>query len=689
MHGALLILQYLVSLRVPLLGSAFLIGFPFLAVTKGRTLLLGLFDQTPRSLFLVTLAVMCLSGAVVDNAHLISTQGVWADEIAKVMKRWDIIWSSEKLRLAWLVLVLVLSLPTLAQAIRLSHKQGRSTPALMGFSALGLGIAAAASWFLMEFPSVMGRSIHAPQFRPAALMLQVVAQGKPVVYAEHILALCAFLATILIWAAFGIYGYFNLGKRQTVPALSALLMLVMMTIWPLAAATFYLDQWHVPTLLIVLFAILAWTSGWSRGSDHTYRLIEPARTPQPNPAKVLTATNRRCVIVAAAEGGGIQAAAWAGQVLEGLREACGPEIFDPALRMISAVSGGSVGTVCYLDWLLHPDEARPPRISAAKSSLDEVAWGLAWPDFLRALLPWLFGWMIDRGTALQRAWSRNCSLHPEGEEPRLLEPLSEWRDLVSEGRLPAVVLNSTVVENGFRLLMGTSELERCLSQNARMDASEVNRIGERPMDVSVVTAARLSATFTWVTPAARAAAGRGERRPHLVDGGYYDNYGMATLVEWLDQALTGAGGKVDKVLVLQIHTSPSDSAAVQNGNVQTGSAGADRGWFFQILAPALTLLNVRTSGQIAHNDIELNLLQQKWASCGVQIVTVPFTFPGTNPPLSWHLTEEQKRVIQEAWSGQMDARIAKVKEFLACDPANKLQSASPAPATLPLENVPA
>ncbi|MGB6134047.1 MAG: hypothetical protein WBG54_19855, partial [Acidobacteriaceae bacterium] len=518
---------------------------------------------------------------------------------------------------------------------------------------------------------VVGLALRAARTGGSGWVLRVAAHGDIRLYAEHVLALCALVFTTTVWAVFGVFGYFQLGRRRTVPALAGLLMLTMTVTWPLAAATFYLDHWHIPTLLIGMVAAMAVANGWSRKAEHVYQLIAPASVPEPTPAEVLTATGARCVIVAAAEGGGIQAAAWTAQVLEGLRTACGAERFDPALRMISGVSGGSVGTACYVDWLLHPTEARQPSVSAAKSSLDEVTWGLAWPDFLRGCLPWAFGWMIDRGVALQRAWSRNCSLTPEDGEPRLTAPLSAWRQGAAEGTIPAVVLNSTVVENGFRLLMCTSALGRGDAGCGRMDASEVNRIGDRVMDISTVTAARLSASFTWVTPVACAAAGPGSNRPHVADGGYYDNYGMATLVEWLDEALSGplTGGRrqVAKVLVLQIHSSPPDPETVQNGEVRQGDDR--RGWLFQMAAPFLTLLNVRSSGQIAHNDIELSLLEQKWAGLGVGIESVDFTFPETNPPLSWHLTEEQKQAIRDEWGKKMGEQVGKVKEFLESCPA--------------------
>jgi hypothetical protein len=443
----------------------------------------------------------------------------------------------------------------------------------------------------------------------------------------------------------------------------------MMVTWPMAALTFFLDHWRIPSLLILVVAIAALVTAQSRLSDHTYRLIDLPRhaAPQPTPSEVLESSDVPAVIVVAAEGGGIQAAAWTAQVLEGLRNQCSPAAFDPALRMISSVSGGSVGAACYLDWLMHPDDAKDPTISASDSSLDEVAWGLTWPDMLRAALPWLFGWTIDRAEALQRAWSHNAAVNPA--KPRFLDPLSTWRSAGTPTGIPApaVIMNSTVVENGFRLLMGTSALSRCLAILARKDASEINCDGKQPMDIDVVTAARLSASFTWVTPAAR--ANSDPLKPHLVDGGYYDNYGMATLVEWLDEALNGAHGKIHKVLVLQIHSSPVTGEGAPPPGKPRPPATTTRGWFFQLLAPTLALLNVRSAGQLAHNDIEFALLQEKWRG-RVAVETVSFTFPGRQAPLSWHLIQEQQQAIRDVWSKDpdMQKQIGRVREFLRAGP---------------------
>jgi hypothetical protein len=176
-------------------------------------------------------------------------------------------------------------------------------------------------------------------------------------------------------------------------------------------------------------------------------------------------------------------------------------------------------------------------------------------------------------------------------------------------------------------------------------------------DLSIITAARLSASFPYVTPAARAKTA--DTRLHVVDGGYYDNYGMATLVEWLDEALEATSEtKLEKVLVIQI----------LGAKVSSGSAGlpakTGRGWLYQAIAPIETLVNVRDAGQAAHKDIELKLLQQKWELRNVTVESVTFEFPGENPPLSWHLTKSQQDAIREHWDQNMARCRNDVDQFL-------------------------
>jgi hypothetical protein len=176
-------------------------------------------------------------------------------------------------------------------------------------------------------------------------------------------------------------------------------------------------------------------------------------------------------------------------------------------------------------------------------------------------------------------------------------------------------------------------------------------------DASIPTAARLSATFTYVTPVARADLSGPQF--HVADGGYYDNSGMSLLCDWLDEALsedqkncTKYGWKrIINILVIQIRSSPPAGEPTPI---------YQRGWFYQAIAPLALLLNVRNAAQDAHRDTEFLLLRAKWGLSGVTIDEAIFTFrDGKNlnqpaAPLSWHLTERQKEEIDREWEDFKD-----------------------------------
>lgn len=650
--------EYAVLARVPLLLGVFLFSLPFIAfLTGARTLLRGLFDLTPPSLFVVTLTSLGAAGTACMTAYIVLRDGyerycVPTVPITSLPDSWD-----------WLLIMVFLSLPVIASSVWFSARQGhgltRSIIAALAGTALAIGVALGLINFgaelATEFLPFLSNSRVENWLANTHLFSGYVQSGlnhDP--WADHLRAFATFLSTLVLYVIVGIYGRSQLGKNRTVPALCSALMLTIMLGWMLSAVAFFFDVWRIPTLLIV--AALGVLTAQSTRSDHFYHLRErESDSAAPDPVVTITATNVPRSIVVAANGGGIQASAWAAQVLYGLYEDCG-ERFLRSVRLISSVSGGSVGSATFVHWLNSKKNARQPDEAAAMSSLDEVAWGFSFTDFLRGLVPWVFGGLIGRGRALEQAWRLNSArdLTVLGE---MDEPLSSWNSKVATGELPAVIMNATIAETGERLLLATTKVgRRQVLGRARVDATELHFINGEKLDVGVVTAARLSASFPYVTPAARSDAPGPQ--PHVVDGGYYDNYGMATMVEWLDGALDGAGDKVQSVLVVQIHGAPV------NPDPSDERHAKKRGWFYQAIAPLTTLAAVRSAGQIAHNDIELELLQQKWAAAKVPIHTVTFEFQNPEAPLSWHLTPEDVRNVRSAWRDDMEQCRALVKEFL-------------------------
>ncbi|TRU43642.1 MAG: patatin-like phospholipase family protein [Microcystis aeruginosa Ma_QC_Ca_00000000_S207] len=429
-------------------------------------------------------------------------------------------------------------------------------------------------------------------------------------------------------------------------------MLILMMIAPLSGSlTFYFDYYRVPVFL--LFVVIVALMYALFKVDHFFELnLNEANNHDPNDFK--TAIEKRLeyqgkektLVVVCASGGGIQAAGWTVQVLTGLQDMLGNS-FTQSIGFISSVSGGSVGTMYYLD-RFDPDKGYPESKdfenifkSATEDSLDAVGWGLAYPDLWRIIgLPFLAPKMCDRGKVIETDWQR------ELKYPKNKQHLSDWKKQINKGEIPIPIFNATLVEDGRRFLISPMTFdEECKDKNVNVVDFNTLYPGK---DMDIVTAARLSATFSYVSPISRYVGENPQGNYHIADGGYFDNSGVVTMVEWLNEWLDPQKGlNIKRVLLLQINAFPESTPSKSN---------IEGGWWQAIIGPLLTLFSVRDTTQLSRVSTEVELLQQRWEN-QVKIAYCPIFFPknGKNgeykPPLSWTLTKKQKQNIKNGWCG--------------------------------------
>jgi hypothetical protein len=450
-----------------------------------------------------------------------------------------------------------------------------------------------------------------------------------------------------------------------------------------------------PVLLFTILFFLLSYSAWK--VDHYFELIPTNVTSdlvnykeefqQAIKNRLASQTNKdKTIVVVAASGGGIQASGWTAQVLTELqKEKDLGEAFINAIGLISSVSGGSVGTMFYLDQF--QPGATVPNINnldkiqqhATNDWLDAIGWGLAYPDLVRAIgLPLLNrNRLQDRAYALEKDWQKNLTA------PTTLE---NWHKRVLLGEMPIPVFNSTLLENGRRFLISPMKfipgnLGDYISRNNEDGIGKRKALDFKTLyanyDLNVTTAARLSAAFPYVTPMARndrdnkieIIDDRGQKvtvsqNYHMADGGYFDNFGQFTAVEWLDDLLSASRNvlNIKKVLLIQIN----GFADPQFQDQENGKKGLD----VAILGPLQTLYSVKDSTQQARNIREFGLFSQRWKSENVSVKSINITFPfptasdGYEPPLSWRLTRHEKDKLKDAWKDDaVQKAVTEIKGF--------------------------
>jgi hypothetical protein len=633
-------------LRVPIVIGALFVALPFLARwTRAASLLIALFDVSGIGVWAVSTSAFMLTLALMTNWFLVVAYSDARCGIPSFHVSYPVRWR-------WYVLASIPALPTLWAVFTVG---GASTTAFVVSCLAGWGTSIAlyafARWLVQQLDRIGALdAVAAWLARHPELGAGYVDLDRSRFLPGHRLA-----ASLMLLSA-GVYVFIGWQMNDpdgfAVPTLAYALLLLIIACWVLGALAFFLDRYRVPSGLPLALLIVA--TGFRGGSDHYFQLKPSWASTPVAPAVALAAHRpgtpaRRSAIVVAANGGGIQAAAWTARVLTGLEEACRAQLgdvcrFSESIRLISAVSGGAVGAMyvasAYTGGVL-PDngELQKTLERAERSSLERVGWGLLYRDLFRPLYPHFD--YDDRGSALEDAWQRDVDLSA---------PLESWRDDVVAGLRPATIFNATISDSGERLLMGTANPPEA---SGRRNFEQVFPL----TDLSIVTAARLSAAFAYVSPAARADNDE-ENSIHFVDGGYYDVYGVASLIDWLDEALSAnqqGASKIDRVLVLQLRGEPPDQAP----------KGKRRGWFYQVYAPVAALLGVRDTGQLAHNDEEISLLRRAWKG-RVASSSAVFQFCGDSPPLSWHLTQTQKNAISSQWSEERNQEGTRaVLEFLS------------------------
>ena len=446
--------------------------------------------------------------------------------------------------------------------------------------------------------------------------------------------------------------------------------------------------------------------------------------------------------------------------------------FHDHVLLLSTVSGGSIGLYTYLRELDQKTNGGNPqwdrmKIEAECPSLEAVGWGLVYYDIPKALVPVvpyfvppssgindLTRWPLgkDRTWTLRRAFARNlhdayCNSvyeqNPDDRDKFRLIGYSEvntahkqnanneseltvgnLNPLDTSMPLPAFTMNTTTVEGGYRFLSANYQvpahpLDPLNAEPAESflqvyggtqfaDPSAKQGDPKQFTDIPLATAAQLSATFPLVSSAATFPDVRHKKGVHFVDGGYYDNDGTASAIEFIRASLDcwekqpsdlnaqtpAYCAQVDaqlkssgplRIILVEIRNSPDLTATQICCLAWQDIASGKTPWnlFNQLVAPLSAFWGAGHDSVTDRNRNALQLLEGAYKDRLVlqhfvidDRATAPSSDPTDKPltdPLNWSLTPAQQfEVTSTATNDDNRAKYAKIKScFLDsknCDP---------------------
>jgi hypothetical protein len=306
------------------------------------------------------------------------------------------------------------------------------------------------------------------------------------------------------------------------------------------------------------------------------------------------------LVIVATAGGGLRAAYWTATVLGRLQDEA-PD-FRHYLFGISGVSGGSLGAAVFVTLLADGAPAPSPACGSggkpfecagqavlAQDFLAPTAASMLFPDLMQRFLP-VPVFPADRAAALEQGWERawgQAGLAKDAWTRRSFTGL--WRG--PAGHLPALFLNGTHVETGKRIITASVKIDGTAFRDAYDFFALVSG------DVLPSTAAHNSARFPYVSPAGTLRAD-GANRGHIVDGGYFENFGATTAAELLHAAIEQLGrrGNTARPVLIQISNDPQFRDDELDVDRMAGPAPRPGNRLApEILSPPRTMLNARNA----------------------------------------------------------------------------------------------
>jgi hypothetical protein len=390
------------------------------------------------------------------------------------------------------------------------------------------------------------------------------------------------------------------------------------------------------------------------------------------------------LVIVATSGGGYRAAFWSALVLDKLLNESGHSGQLPGLayniRLLTGASGGMIGAAYFASRISGPNENQRSSIAdqiqwdvrnsapnrflpsvndyrhAAVDSLSAVAMQLIQNDIFHIVSPWTH--TMDRGRVLEDQWTT------------LDFSFERFNDGVLDGSRPSIIFSPVIVDSGAPLFISNLDLSETKLVEKGHGVEFFGLFPEAPPYFAIKTAARMSASFPYVSPAVDLPV---TQKARVTDAGFADNYGVRHAVDflmsphikgWIENNLSG-------VILIQIRAFPDKD---NDGGEAEGLSRS--GAFEWLTSPFETLLTARKESQVSANNKLFEMAQTIYRAHSVPsrlepamdnefLSTVIFQ-PNSTASLSWYLSRDDlEQLKKELEDGENLKQFEKLKRLYA------------------------
>jgi hypothetical protein len=499
---------------------------------------------------------------------------------------------------------------------------------------------------------------------------------------------------VLTIVSFFVFSFFRDNPSMEFPAAMSIVLLLTLFHMIFSFMMSWFHRWTYPILLasILLMNYLSVNTGLFKYTNYAYGLnyeedklqdfsIESIRSnsnkegeigkSRENYVSILenwkknTQIEKPKLVIINTSGGGSRSALWTFTILQN----CDFEMdgkLSKHLQMITGASGGMVGAAYFRELLLRhrSDEIKNLydnefKENLGKDLLNKLSFSASTNDMFIRLQEFEHNGRMytkDRGYAFEE------HLH-ENTEHVMRHDLGYYKQPEQASKIPVMIFSPTIVNDGRRLLISSQSLS-FLTETSDLSAQLVNSYENidyqtffkenDPDQMRFSSVLRTSATFPFIMPMVTMPTNPGMQ---LMDAGIRDNYGRRTTVEFLHQLRDWIKENTGGVVILEVR----DTKKILNNENYSNVSFLDK----------LTL----PFGNMYNNFPRTQDFDQEQL---MDVALHHFPFPvdvlsfnlreRTNDriSLSWHLTRQEKKKIEEAFYSESNQQsFRRLKELLA------------------------